>query len=80
LTAHKTAIAYHVSTRVARWHARTCKAVVYLKAVQTPYERHSLTPCRAQFCSQAGLRRLRWSSSAPEMATISQTAPLKMHS
>jgi len=50
LTAHKTAIAYDVSTPVARWHARTCKALVCPQAVQVPCTRHSLTPCRAQFC------------------------------
>jgi hypothetical protein len=36
LTAHKPAIAYDVSTPVARWHARTCKALVCPQAVQVP--------------------------------------------
>jgi len=50
LTAHKTAIAYDLSTPVARWHARTCKALVCPQAVRVPGTRQSLTPYRAQFC------------------------------
>src|SRR5258705_13477580 len=59
LTAHKTAIAYDVSTPVARWHARTCKALLGPQAVQAPCIRHSLIPCRAQFCPLTGLPQLR---------------------
>jgi hypothetical protein len=36
LTAHKPAIAYDVSTPVAPWHTRTCKALVCPQAVQVP--------------------------------------------
>ena len=80
LTAHKTAIAYDVSTPVAPWHACTCKALVCPQAVQAPRIRHCPTPCRAQFCPLTGLPQLRWFNLAPAMASIRQPAPLKIHS
>ena len=50
MTAHETAIAYDVFIPVARCHARTCKDFVCPQAAHAPCLRHSLTPCRAQFC------------------------------
>ena len=77
MTAHKTAIAYHVSTPVSRWHARTCKALVCPQAAQAPCIRHSLTSCSTQLRLLKGLSLLRPFSSVLTIATIGEPAPLK---
>ena len=59
LTAHKTSMAHDVSTPVAPWHARTCKAVLCPQAAHAPCIRHSLTPCSTQLRSLKGLSSTR---------------------
>jgi hypothetical protein len=79
LTAHKTFMAHDAPTPVAPWHARACNAELCPQAAQAPGKRHSRTPCSTQLRSLKGFYSLGWLSSVLTIATIGETAPLKIH-
>jgi hypothetical protein len=79
MTAHKASMDHDVSASVARWNARTCKALLCPQAAQAPCVRLWLTPCSTQLCTPDRLFPLRSCSFALTITTIGEPAPLKMH-